>query len=155
MEIIVFFLTVLFGVGTLLMARNIYMAHVSSRWMVCRATVLEIEFEEHSDSDFVICYRPFIRYKYVFKGKTYQGNRYEFVKKLYSKRELNHILDEYSIGCEIDIRVNSKRPKVSVIKTGTILAHYVALAVVLFFLSSYFPDIECGKLGLNWGQTPI
>jgi hypothetical protein len=132
MEIIEFLLTVLSGIGTVVMARNIYMAHVSSRWMVCRATVLEIQSEEHSDSDFMTCYHPSIRYKYVFEGKIYHGDRYEFGKTLYSKKELNHILNEFSIGDEIDIRVNSKKPKISVIKTGTILEHYVALAGILF-----------------------
>jgi hypothetical protein len=136
MEIVLIFLLFISGIAVIVLTRNIYLAIVSCRWQVVQATVIGVGSEKTSDSDFYPRYIPQIRYTYSINGVVYHKERYEFVKKLYTKKELDSILNGFTIGEIKDIRINSRNPKQSVIVPGADLVHFILLAGSLFLFCS-------------------
>jgi len=132
MEILLAFLLLLFGTATVVLARNIYLSFAARRWEIIRATVVEVGSEERSDSDFQLGYHLLIRYTYTLKNTTFDGDKYTFSKTIYSKKEINKLLQNYSPGQEIDIRVNPRKRQQSVIIAGPEFLDFIFLAFTLF-----------------------
>ena len=132
MEILLACLMLLFGAATVVLTRNIYLSFAARDWDLIKATVVEVGSEERSDSDFQLRYHLLIRYTYTLHNKTYCGENYTFGKTLYTKKEIDRLLQSYSPDQEIDIRVNHRKPQQSVIVAGLDLLDFIFLGFTAF-----------------------
>ncbi len=138
MEVLLYCFTFVTVLASILTLKDLYYSIVSKKWPLCQAKVIESCFEEKSNIDTrVMRYLPNIKYQYVIGDAQYDNDNYNFSKKWLTKNELSQLLTKYAVGKEIEIRVNPKKPEVSVIRAGDTFWHYFTVVVCVGFLFAF------------------
>ncbi len=119
-ECIVYFFTLVSGIGIIVTSRKLFHASMSKSWKKIRAEIIESDIgTEWTDNDsHKTYYRPTIMYKYTFGTETYENDNFNFLIHDLSKEEALTHTNNYKLGKEIDIFVNPFNPKISVIEPG-------------------------------------
>jgi hypothetical protein len=87
-------------------------------WIETPCVVISSHVEVHRDSD-GSTYRPVIVYEYQFQGRTYQGNRYNFMGGSSSGRAGKQaVVDRYPPGAAARCWVNPREPSQAVLNRG-------------------------------------
>jgi hypothetical protein len=93
-----------------------------------RHNLIESGNEEKTNIDTHVI-RYITKITYVFNDSLYENDNFNFCMEWLTKNELSQLLTDYPVGTIIELRVNTKKPKVSVIKAGAGFCHYSSVVV--------------------------
>ncbi len=102
-------------------------------WHAVRCTIDSSEVRSHSGDDSTT-YSVSVAYRYEIAGKTYRGNRYQFLGGSSSGQEgKQQVVDRYPPGSEASCFVNPQDPYDAVLERGFTTGYLFGLIPLLFF----------------------
>ena len=113
-----------------MLIRNIVKGRQSERWPTVAGEVVKAGATKW------VGRRPIVRYRYRWNDMTYEGHRIAYTDlTIPSKEAMEAFLRQYPQGAAVDVRVNPRRPKDSVLRPGDRMKNWLeAIALIIFGL---------------------
>jgi hypothetical protein len=121
------------GLGIFVSIRNVIRAYQSNNWPKVKGEIIASEVED--DKSFQRPrYRPFLKYRYIVMGTTYENDNYNFILRWHnSKDQVISLLNQYPLGAKVDVYYKPIRPSISVLVPRVKPVQFLLLAACLFF----------------------
>jgi hypothetical protein len=118
-------------------------------WPGIPCTVVESHVEESSDSDGTT-YKAAVQTSFVYEGRQYTSNRYDFVDFSSSGRDgKQEVVDRYPAGSTTTCYVNPSDPSEAVLVRGFSARYLVGLFGLLFLLPGLFGLLWVARGGVK------
>lgn len=128
---------VLFLVFIVVFARMLVVGAASRHWPKVRGTVRKVAIETRSASGQRTEYSAYMRYEYMFQGRTYMG-RLSMGGNIGDRAEAERNASAYAVGQQLDVSVDGKNPRRTTLEPGLKFRYFFwltfSVGMLIFFL---------------------